>query len=415
MANAVLTEKTAKGLKTPGRYTAGGGLSLVITATGTRSWVLRFQQDGKRVDRGLGGYPAISLREAVDKAGELKARLRRHGLHAPKPVKTAPAAREGRSRLPTFEAMARKCHQSLVKTGRLNNPKGQRNWLDRAQNHLFPVIGKLPIDEVTTPLLLDNILEDLATEKAETARRLQIIVSQTFDYAIGRERLPLSNPTLRISQFYRQAKHTPMRALDYSEVPAAMELIAGSRNYPRRKRPWPVTLLGIMFMVFTASRPGEVRGATWDEVDFDLHLDKPGGVWTIPASKMKMGKEHRVPLSWQARLVLIEAMADDTHDPAKRHIFSNPVADKPLADNSFLNFLQREGVHCTAHGFRSSFRVWAAEQTDASYEAAELALAHQIGDHTTRAYLRTDLLDQRRPLMQAWADYVWPETLSEPW
>ena len=187
-----------------------------------------------------------------------------------------------------------------------------------------------------------------------------------------------------------------MRSLPYAEVPAALAKIRSAAFYP--KTAWPVTCLAFEFLVFTATRGGDVRGATWDEFDLDA------GVWTIPAERMKMSRPHRVPLSRQASYILQHHRSQLGDGDL---VFESPQR-KPLSENAFSDRARKDGLGCHPHGFRSSFRDWAAEKSGASWAAIELSLAHAVGTTVEQAYFRTALLDERRPLMEAWADFCDP-------
>ena len=402
-----LTAAKVKQLDTPGIYGDGGGLYLRIAPGGAKGWILRIQVKGKRTDRGLGGYPKVSLAQARLRAEEARVALRKDGIET-KPKATPLNGVRARSvavpaltfnGIPTFERVARAYHAMNTAAQGWTSHKNADAWIQRAVRYLFPVIGKKPIDAVSVTELRDGILIPVSLEKQETAKRLRIIARQVFEYAIESGYTD-ANPIDRIPRKRLAApRPTPMRAIAYQDVPAAWGRIAYNSRL-RRHSPWPVTLLGLEFLILTAARSGEVRGATWDEIDMD------GRVWTIPAERMKMARPHRVPLSLQAGSVL--SRAKNELRGGTSFVFPNPTHDKPLSENSFTDRLDKDGIPSTAHGFRASFRTWAAEQSTASYEAAELALAHQIGSATERAYFRSDLLDERRELMQAWADYIDP-------
>ena len=189
------------------------------------------------------------------------------------------------------------------------------------------------------------------------------------------------------------------RALPFAEVPAALKRLKRHRGF-LEAQPWTVTLLCLEFLILTAARSWEARGARWEDIDLKA------GIWTIPASRMKMGKAHRVPLSFQANCVLREAC--EKLGGKSGLVFPTP-AGKPLSGHCLSHRLRRDEPGCVPHGFRSSFRDWAAEKSGASREAIELALAHTVGGPVETAYFRSDLLEQRQPLMEKWADFVDPD------
>ena len=397
-----LTASSAAMAKRPGRYGDGRGLSLVVQPSGSKSWVLRIQQKGFRTDRGLGGYPAVTLAEARNLAEEMRVKVRKAG-HAPRKESQpaeAPLGASSWSKSPTFEQVARRYHATNVGAGGWTNDKNISAWLGRAEKHLFPSIGSQPIDQVTVNQIRDDILIQTALEKPETAKRLRIIVRQTFEFA-QESGFALSNPIDRIpSKRLPQPKSTPMTALPYQEVPGALRKLKGDRN-PHEPQPWPVTLLCFEFLILTACRSNEVRGATWAEINLEA------GLWSIPSERMKSARPHRIPLSRQAIALLTKAR-DELGDNGSGIVFPHPTTGRQLSENALSDRAEKDRMGAVPHGFRASFRTWAAEQSSASFDAAELALAHHTGTPTTRAYFRTDLLDERRPMMQAWADFVDP-------
>lgn len=388
----------------PGRYGDGRGLYLVVQPGGSKSWVLRMQQDGRRTDRGLGGYPSVSLTSARTLAEALRVQVRQANGHAPRkdrqPSDEAPRGASSWSKSPTFEQVARRFHETNVGAGGWTNDKNISAWMGRAEKHLFPAIGSLPIDQVTVNQIRDDILIPTALSKPETAKRLRIIVRQVYEYAME-SGFADANPVDRIpSKRLPRPKSTPMTALPYQDVPEVLRMLKGDRN-PHEPQPWPVTLLCFEFLILTAVRSNEVRGMTWDEVDLKA------ATWTIPSERMKMSRPHCVPLSRQAVAVLVKAR-DELGVGGEGLVFPHPTTGRPLSESALLARARNDGIKAVPHGFRSSFRTWAAEQSGASFDAAELALAHHTGTPTTRAYFRTDLLDERRPMMQAWADYLLP-------
>ena len=386
----------------PGRYGDGRGLYLVVQPGGSKSWVLRMQQDGRRTDRGLGGYPSVSLTSARTLAEELRVQVRKAG-HSPRKDRQpaeAPRGASSWSKSPTFEQVARRFHETNVGAGGWTNDKNISAWLGRAEKHLFPLIGKQPIDQVTANQIRDDILIPTALEKPETAKRLRIIVRQVYEYAME-SGFADANPVDRIpSKRLPRPKSTPMTALPYQDVPEVLRLLKGDRN-PHEPQPWPVTLLCFEFLILTACRSNEVRGATWAEIDLEA------GLWEIPSERMKMARPHRIPLSAQAIALLTKAR-NELGVGGEGLVFPHPTTGRPLSESAMLARARNDGIKAVPHGFRSSFRTWAAEQSGASFDAAELALAHNVGNATTRSYLRTDLLEERRLLMGEWADYIDP-------
>ena len=362
------------------------------------------QWTGRRTDRGLGGYPSVSLTSARTLAEALRVQVRQANGHAPRkdrqPSDEAPRGASSWSKSPTFEQVARRFHETNVGAGGWTNDKNISAWMGRAEKHLFPAIGSLPIDQVTVNQIRDDILIPTALEKPETAKRLRIIIRQTFEYAME-SGFANANPIDRIpSKRLPKPKPKPMAALPYQDVPKALRGLKSNRN-PHEPQPWPVTLLCFELLILTAVRSNEVRGMTWDEVDLKA------ATWTIPAERMKQSRSHRIPLSRQASAVLVKAR-NELGVGDSGLVFPHPTTGRPLSERAMLARARNDGIKAVPHGFRSSFRTWAAEQSGASFDAAELALAHYVGNATSRSYNRTDLLDERRGLMQKWSAFVDP-------
>ena len=376
----------------------------MVQPGGSKSWVLRMQQKGFRTDRGLGGYPSVSLTSARTLAEALRVQVRQANGHAPRkdrqPPDEAPRGASSWSKSPTFEQVARRFHETNVGAGGWTNDKNISAWMGRAEKHLFPAIGSLPIDQVTVTELRDDILIPTALEKPETARRLRIIARQVFEYAME-SGFADANPIDRIpSKRLPKPKSKPMAALPYQDVPEALRKLKDVRG-PHEPQPLPVTLLCFELLILTAVRSNEARGATWAEINLEDKL------WIIPASRMKMSKPHRIPLSAQAIALLTKAR-DELGGNGSGIVFPHPTTGRQLSENALSDRAEKDRMGAVPHGFRASFRTWAAEQSSASSDAAELALAHSVGNATTRSYLRTDLLDERRGLMQQWGDFLSP-------
>ena len=386
-----LSATKVKSLKEAGRYGDGDGLYLVVSPNGSRSWVQRIVAGGQRRDVGLGGYPDVALAKAREWASDNRQRVAegRMPLSAKDRRNAATKARSPKAQKPTFqqEAMAFHAENSGA---RWTNPKNVKAWLQRAEKYLFPAFGDKPIDTVTGADLLD-VLAPLQTTKPETAMRLRVISRQVFARAQARGLLS-SNPAGEgiNGGLPPRPPATPMVALHYSQVTDALAVVAASDAYLG-------TRLAFWFMVLTATRGVEARGATWAEVDL------LGKTWSIPATRMKMARAHVVPLSQQAVAVLEEAKGLAGDSP---YVFPGAHKGQHLSDNTFGKMARDLGLGCNPHGMRSSFRDWSAECSSASWAAVELSLAHHVGSSVERAYFRSNLLEQRRELMQQWADYL---------
>ena len=294
--------------------------------------------------------------------------------------------------IPTFREAAAFVHSQNSEIWQ--SAKTKNNWWQRAERYVFPTIGDMAIDRIGRTEVL-GILEPMWTVKPETARCTRLIIKTVMSWATAKGYIEV-NPAGEIIN----AALPPMpkvkdhfEALPYAEVAAAIESVEASTSYTSTKA-------AFRFLVLTAARSGEVRGATWDEVDFDR------GVWNIPPARMKMRRGHRVPLSHEAMEIL--RMARKLHADDSPYIFPNDLTpSKPLSDNALSYMLRRIGVASTVHGFRSSFRDWASENTDASHAVMELSLAHDVGSGVVQSYARSDLLERRRELMQQWSDYLY--------
>ena len=369
--------------KKSGRYADGNGLYLIVDESGARRWILRTVVKGTRRDIGLGSVALVPLAEARDAA----ARLRRIARTGGDPL--ADQRRQHRQ-VPTFAEAARTVHELHTKT--LRNARHRATWLSSLEADIFPVFGDRPVDQVDTADVL-KALTPIWTTKAETARRVKQRVRTVLDWAKASGYREGDNPadaiTRALPKQRAQVRHLP--ALPYPDVPAFLEALRGAEAAPSVK-------LAFEFLVLTAARTSEVLGARWDEID------QRAATWTVPGERIKAGREHRVPLASVALDVIKKAgeMAD-----GGPYVFPGRRSGKPLSDMALLMVLRRlEREDITAHGFRSSFRDWAAERTSVPRVVAEAALAHVIPYKVEAAYFRSDLFDRRRALMESWAAFV---------
>ena len=403
----MLTEAKIQGLENPGRYTDGRGLALVVARGGSKHWTQRIRWSGARREVGLGGWPTVSLESARAMSAVNSDRVKRgekplpgkslvrHMKRALTAVSSPRASYDHTTApvapVPTFEECARAFHTENSQ-GRWSNTKNRKSWIQRAENHIFPRIGLIPVNRVTQADVL-GVLIPHWLERQETSKRLRIIMKQTFKRALAYGYIETNPAGEAIDGGLPARKRTVnhLKALHYSEVAEALAVAdAGPSN--------PVTKLALRFQVLTAARPGEVRHATYSEIDFDKK------VWTVSAEKAKARRPHRVPLSTGALAVLVEA-AQLPKSSVDLVFPSHVDPDKPLSDAAVTLMLRKRIIESTAHGFRSSFRDWSAEKTKYSWAACEAALAHTQGS-VVAAYHRTDLLEERRGLMQSWSDYL---------
>ena len=364
----------------PGRYCDGHGLYVQVFPTGARCWVQRLVLNGRRRELGLGGYPLVSLAEAREVAFANRKLARAGG---------DPLANKRRAQgLPTFEeAVARVLEQQRPGW---RNLKHAQDWPRSLRAYAFPRIGGVAVSEVTTADML-AILTPIWHTKPETARRVRQRIGAVMKWAVAMGYRPddPAGDVLARALGRQQAVVQHMRALPHGEVADAITTV-------RTSKASITTKLAFEFLVLTAARSGEVRLATWDEIELDA------GVWTVPATRMKAKRDHRVPLSARAVTILAEAQG---RSDGTGLVFPNPRG-KPLSDMTLSKLVKELGIQAVPHGFRSSFRDWAAEQTSTPREVAEAALAHTVRNPTEAAYARSDLFDRRRRLMNDWASYL---------
>ena len=366
----------------------GNGLYLFVQPTGARSWIRRLVIRGHRRELGLGSLALVPLAEAREKALANRKLAREGG---------DPLAERRRTEgIPTFaEAAARVLEQ---KQAGWRSRDHAREWLSSLRRVAFPRIGKVPVSEVSSADVLE-ILTPIWHRKAETARRVRLRMRAVLEWAVAME-YRIDNPCDRIGPVLGTQQHVAqhMRALPHREVAAAIGTVRGSTALEAAK-------LAFEFLVLTAARWGEVRWAEWAEID------RSGRVWTIPARRMKTNRQHRVPLCGRALEILEEAEAlGEGNGPL---VFTHR-GGKPL-DAKQLRWLLRElGIAAVPHGFRSSFRDWAGEETDHPREVIEAALAHVVRNRVEAAYARSDLFERRRVLMGDWAAYLDQGTGEDP-
>ena len=367
------------------RYGDGNGLYLLVKPGprgGGKSWVQRLAINGTRRDLGLGSAELVTLAEAREAAHDNRRRAR---------AGADPRA-ERRRISPTFAEAAEEVI-AMHRPGWKRGGGSEAQWRSSFERYAYPRIGRKPVHAIDAADLM-AVLQPLWIEKHETARRLRLRIGQVMRWAIGQGHRT-DNPAgdaVGAALPKVDARPVHQRALPHAEVGAALAAV-------RRTGAAPAAKLAFEFMVLCAVRSGEARGATWDEIDLDR------AVWTLPAARMKAGREHRVPLSPRALGVLREAAALRRGEL----VFPAPSTGRALTVAALGDVLRAAGVDAVPHGFRSSFRDWAAECTDAPHEVCELALAHVNGNRVEAAYRRTDLFDRRRVLMTDWAAYVaWP-------
>jgi integrase len=377
---AQLTALDVKRAKRRGLYADGGQLYLQVHSDGNRSWIFRYGAQGQR-HHGLGAVHTVTLAEAREKARERRKLL----LEGVDPI----AAKKARKAAAQLEAAKSITFAEAAQTyindhhAAWKNPKNQQQWRNTLATYAYPVIGKLPVAMIDTDLV-KRVLQPIWHEKPETASRVRMRIERVLGWATVHGYRSGDNPARWRGHLDHllpaQGKIAPVKhhaALPYADVPAFIREL--------RERDGAAAE-AFEFLVLTATRTGEVLGATWDELDLKAET------WVVPASRMKSAREHRVPLSARAVEILKEQPRDG------ERIF-------PFSNMAFLQLLKRMGRDVTAHGFRSSFRDWAAETHEAARDTVEMALAHRVSDKTEAAYRRGDLLAKRRKLMDDWATF----------
>lgn len=372
----------------PGRYGDGGGLWLQVAEGGSKSWIFRYQRDGRARQMGLGPLDVVSLADARQKAIDARRLL----LADQDPIE---AKREARATAKLEAARGitfKTCAENYIGThaAAWRNEKHRAQWASTLERFAYSAIGSLPVAAIDTNLVL-KVLEPIWTKTPETAARLRGRIEAVLDWATAREYRAGENPArwrghldklLPSKRKVRCVRHHP--ALPYADIPAFMANL--------RKQTF-ISARALEFTILTAARTGEIIGALWPEIDV---REK---VWTIPAERMKARKEHRVPLSDRAIELLEKLPREDGND----HVFIGDRRGRGLSNMAMLEFVKGAGI--TVHGFRSTFRDWAAETTAFPNHVVEMALAHVVGDRVEAAYRRGDLFDKRRRLMAAWAAY----------
>ncbi len=380
--------KTVKhsGRKGPDKYSDEHGLILRVMPAGSKQWIWRGVVNCRRRDLGLGGFPYLSLAEAREKAMDYRRLARAGGDPSTARPTPKPTAKPSKSRTPTFKKIAAEVIDFHRPTWR--NPRSAAQWESSLRDYAYPVLGNKPVDEITSAHVL-RVLKPIWNTKRETARRTRQRISAVMKAAIAagyRSDNPAADELTSALPRGGGARRN-QRALPYAEVADALARVHASMAHATTK-------LALEFLVLTVARSGEVRKMVWDEVDTAEDL------WIVPADRMKAGKEHRVPLSARALTLLREAAELRQNDL----VFPSATA-RPMSDNTLSKLLRELGIDAVPHGFRSSFRDWCGE-TGQPREVAEAALAHTIRNKAEAAYARTDLLERRRTVMQAWSDYL---------
>lgn len=375
-----LTALKIRSLAEPGRYADGDGLFLDVTGKGTGRWILRIQSNGRRREIGLGSLKTVSLSDARDAAFVMRKKIAQG-------IDPVAERKQERQVIPTFSRAAEMVHEEHEKAWK--NGKHQNQWIATLKTYAFPKMGDRLVSEIEGPLIRD-VLAPIWLAKPETARRVRQRIGTVLDWSYARGFRATEAPMRSLSKgLPRQPKKdNHFAALPYASVPDFMEKLGARESVGR---------VALGALILTAARSGEIRGATWSELDLEAAL------WTIPAERMKMGRVHVVPLAPQA--VAVFERAKKFKAGASDLVFPGQNVKKPLSDMTLLKILRDMELAVTVHGFRSAFRDWVAERTDYSGEIAEAALAHTVSNKVEAAYRRTDFLDKRRLLMRDWSAF----------
>jgi integrase len=370
----------------PGKYSDGGNLYLIVSDAGARKWVLRFTWRGRAKEMGLGSATSVTLTDAREKAAD----ARRTVAHGFNPIDV----RKRDGGIPTFGKLADDVREAL--SAGFRNDKHKAQWQMTLETYAAPLRAK-PVDTIGTDDVL-AVLKPIWLAKAETASRLRGRIEKVLDAAKAKGFREGDNPA-RWRGHLDHLLPKPLKltrghhaAMPYEDIPAFIGRL--------RKRD-ATAALALEMCILTAGRSGEVLGMRWSEIDLDKKI------WTVPAERMKAGREHRVPLSPRAILIL-KKLAKLKQGA---FVFEGQRHNKPLSSMAMEMILRRMKIdNATVHGFRSSFRDWAGNVSNFPREITEMALSHSIGDKTEQAYRRSDALDKRRKLMEAWTNYCEPNT-----
>jgi integrase len=381
--SARLSAAKVRQVREPGKYYDGNGLFLRVEPTGSKRWVQRLTIHGKQREIGLGAADLVTLAEAREAAIENRKLARAGG----DPL----AAKRNKVVPPTFNEAVQKVIELHGPTW--TNEKHAAQFHNTLLTYAGPIIGTKPVSDITSADVL-RVLTPIWTSKAETARRVKQRIGTVMKWAVAqgyRSDDPSAALTQALPKPGQKVQHR--KSLPYGEIAACVATIKASEAMLSTK-------LALEFLILTAARSGEVRGATWDEIDLDRN------VWSIPAERMKAKVEHVVPLSGRA----VEVLEDAKRLGATGLVFPGMKGGKPMSDMTMSKLVKELGFASDVHGFRTSFRVWVQEQTNTPFEVAEKALAHKTSNKVVAAYARSDLFEKRRSLMEAWARYLGAES-----
>ena len=374
-----LTAKFVENVSEAGKYYDQHSLFLHVRPSGAKKWLQRYTFQGRRREIGLGSAKIVSVATARRNAHQNLV-LVSEGID---PIED----KRQDSIIPKFELAARKVYEDNRPTWR--NAKHAAQFITTLETYAFPVIGNMSVKEINSSHIL-RILSPIWVTKAETAKRVRQRLSTVFKYCIAQQWRTDDPANIAIVAALpnpkRKVQHR--KSISYNDVSGFIETVSKSTAGLSTK-------LGLEFLILTATRSGEVRNARWNEVN--------GSIWTIPAERMKAGVAHRIPLPSRCIEILEEAK---TISRGSGFIFEGTKPNKPLSENTFNKLMKELGLEVHAHGFRTSFRTWTQEKTNYPREIAEAALAHSLRDKAEAAYARSDLLEKRAEMMEAWAQFI---------
>lgn len=377
-------------LNSPGLHAVSSGLYLQITPSGARSWILRAVIGTKRRDMGLGGYPATTLAQAREKARQARDRIEAGGDPILERERAQSLLKASQANAITFTEAAKRLMEARAPEWR--NAKHAQQWTNTLDAYAAPVIGSMHVGDITQGHIL-SILEPIWLTKTETAKRLRGRIENVLDWSIARGYRTGDNPA-RWRGHLDKLLAKPTKVAKVEHHPSiAIDGAAGF--YAALRERHGTAARALEFALLTAARSGEVRGATWAEIDLD------SAVWTVPGSRMKAGKEHRVALSKAAVQLLREQSRQEGIDL----VFPAPRGGQ-LSDMSLTAVMRRMELNAVPHGLRSTFRDWCAERTHLPRDLAEMALAHTLESKVEAAYRRGDMLAKRAAMMEMWATFL---------
>lgn len=377
LSNA-LTQMKVRNLG-PGKHFDGQGLMLVKSHKDAGKWIVRLVVEGRRREMGLGRWPDVSIAEARERAVTARKELR----DGTDPIAARQRAKRTVARLSVADAV----HSCFAaRQAELKGDGKAGRWLSPLNTHVLPKIGTMPIEDIDQHEL-KRVLEPIWHEKPDTARKAMNRINLTLKHAAALDLDVDLQAVMKAQALLGKRRHTVQHipSLPYAETPKFYQYLTTQKHPSAR---------ALRFLILTVARTSEVRFATWSEIE--------GDVWVIPAERTKTGVEHKVPLTVEALQLISEAKFSDD----KGLLFPNDKG-KPLSDMAMSSLMKRESMTARPHGFRSTFRTWAEECSDASWEVKETVLGHRVGSEVERAYQRSDLLSSRRALLEKWSGFVY--------